>query len=139
MTGSTKHPLFGFVPRRVTARQVRGAIVRGVITILRSVLLTPPQDGKENPFTRLPHSDQYHKILEARKKLPVFAKMDDFYQLVSSAPPSVSEGASFLEPRPYVANSPEKYTKHQILIVVGETGSGKTTQCVHTSYFNATA
>ncbi|KAI0276858.1 P-loop containing nucleoside triphosphate hydrolase protein [Russula aff. rugulosa BPL654] len=84
MANSTKHPLFGFKPRRVTGEQVRGAI-----------------DGKENPFTRLPHSDQYYKILEARRKLPVYEQMDEFYKL---------------------------YTKHQIIIIVGETGSGKTTQ-----------
>ncbi|KAH9998704.1 P-loop containing nucleoside triphosphate hydrolase protein [Russula vinacea] len=61
----------------------------------------PLQDGKENPFTRMPHSDRYHKILEARKTLPLYTQMDDFYKM---------------------------YAKHQIIIVVGETGSGKTTQ-----------
>ncbi|KAF8465792.1 P-loop containing nucleoside triphosphate hydrolase protein [Russula ochroleuca] len=84
MTSSTKHPLFGFMPRRVTAKQVKGVI-----------------DGNENPFTRLPHSPQYLKILEARKKLPVFAQMEEFYEM---------------------------FTKHQIIVLVGETGSGKTTQ-----------
>ncbi|KAH9998708.1 P-loop containing nucleoside triphosphate hydrolase protein [Russula vinacea] len=86
---------------KVTAKQVQGAIVRGVFTLLYIVFLTPLQDGTENPFTRLPHSDRYHKILEARKKLPVYTQMDDFYKM---------------------------YAKHQIIIVVGETGSGKTTQ-----------
>ncbi|KAF8493481.1 P-loop containing nucleoside triphosphate hydrolase protein [Russula emetica] len=84
MADSTKHPLFGFMPRNVTAKQVQRAI-----------------EGKENPFTRLPHSNRYYKILEARKKLPVYEQMGEFYKL---------------------------YTKHQIIIVVGETGSGKTTQ-----------
>jgi hypothetical protein len=93
MAESTKHPLFGFMPRKVTARQVQGAIVRGGFSLLHIVFLTPLQDGKENPFTRLPHSAKYHKILEARKKLPVYAEMDGFYQLVSSALPFVSEGA----------------------------------------------
>ena len=50
------------------------------------------QDGKENPFTRLPHSDQYYKMLEARKKLPVYAQMDEFYKLVSFALPFICEG-----------------------------------------------
>ena len=45
------------------------------------------QEGNENPFTRLPHSSQYHKILEARKKLPVFTQMDEFYKIVSPALP----------------------------------------------------
>ncbi|KAN0128988.1 P-loop containing nucleoside triphosphate hydrolase protein [Lactarius tabidus] len=84
MAGPTKHPLFGFLPRHVTAEQVQ-----------------PVVDGNENPFTRLPHSPQYHKILEARKKLPVFTQMDEFYKI---------------------------FTKHQIIVMVGETGSGKTTQ-----------
>ncbi|KAH9986863.1 P-loop containing nucleoside triphosphate hydrolase protein [Russula vinacea] len=80
----TRHPLYGFVPRMVTAKQVQSAI-----------------DGNENPFTRLPHSPQYLKILEARKKLPVFAQMEEFYEM---------------------------FNKHQIIVLVGETGSGKTTQ-----------
>ncbi|KAH8981106.1 P-loop containing nucleoside triphosphate hydrolase protein [Lactarius hatsudake] len=84
MAGSNKHPLFGFLPRNVTAKQVQGVV-----------------EGNENPFTRLPHSPQYRKILEARKKLPVFAQMDEFYKM---------------------------FTKHQIIVMVGETGSGKTTQ-----------
>jgi pre-mRNA-splicing factor ATP-dependent RNA helicase DHX15/PRP43 len=36
-----------------------------------------------NPFTKLPHSAQYKKILEGRKKLPVFAQMQEFYKMVS--------------------------------------------------------
>lgn len=35
-----------------------------------------------NPFTNLPYSAQFKKILEARKKLPVFAQMDEFYEIV---------------------------------------------------------
>ena len=93
MADSTKHPLFGFMPRRVTAKQVQGAIVRGDITLLHSVPLTPFQDGQENPFTRRPHSGQYYKILEARKKLPVYAQMHKFYQLVSSTLSFVCEWA----------------------------------------------
>lgn len=57
------------------------------------VVLTELQDGNENPFTRLPHSDRYHKILGARKKLPVYAQMGDFYEIVSSALPFAREGA----------------------------------------------
>ncbi|KAG2368920.1 P-loop containing nucleoside triphosphate hydrolase protein [Suillus spraguei] len=54
-----------------------------------------------NPFTKQPHTVQYKKILEARKKLPVFAQMTEFYKI---------------------------FNKHQIIVMVGETGSGKTTQ-----------
>ncbi|SRR6266436_4545512 len=100
MTSATKHPLFGFMPRRVTAKQVQGAIVRSTFS-LQFVFLTSSQEGNENPFTRLPHSAQYFKILEARKKLPVFAQMSEFYEVVSPALPFVCEGA--IEPAPQVA------------------------------------
>jgi pre-mRNA-splicing factor ATP-dependent RNA helicase DHX15/PRP43 len=65
------------------------------------VFLTSLQEGNENPFTRLPHSTQYFKILEARRKLPVFAQMEEFYEVVSSALSFVCEGA--IEPAPQVA------------------------------------
>lgn len=65
------------------------------------VLLTSLQEGNENPFTRLPHSAQYAKILEARKKLPVFAQMAEFYEMVSPALSFVCEGA--IESAPQVA------------------------------------
>ncbi|KAI0653666.1 P-loop containing nucleoside triphosphate hydrolase protein [Cubamyces menziesii] len=77
-------PLFGWLPRNVTSEQVLKAM-----------------EGDVNPFTKRPHSAQYKKILEARKKLPVFGQMDDFLKI---------------------------FTKNQIIVMVGETGSGKTTQ-----------
>lgn len=46
-------------------------------------LIRVQQDGDVNPFTKQPHSGQYKKILEARKKLPVFAQMDEFFKIVS--------------------------------------------------------
>ncbi|KAF5345483.1 hypothetical protein D9756_010451 [Leucocoprinus leucothites] len=76
---SASEPLYGFMPRNVT-----GAA-----------------DHDLNPFTKAPHTAQYRKILEARKKLPVFAQMDDFLEM---------------------------FNKNQIIVMVGETGSGKTTQ-----------
>ncbi|KAJ4490687.1 P-loop containing nucleoside triphosphate hydrolase protein [Lentinula aciculospora] len=54
-----------------------------------------------NPFTKQPHSAQYRKILEARRALPVYAQMDEFLK---------------------------RFSKNQIIVMVGETGSGKTTQ-----------
>ncbi|KAF8552315.1 P-loop containing nucleoside triphosphate hydrolase protein [Imleria badia] len=77
-------PLSGFLPRKVNANQVRMTLEHDV-----------------NPFTNLPHTPQYKKILETRKKLPVYAQMDEFYKM---------------------------FNRHQIIILVGETGSGKTTQ-----------
>ncbi|PIL32647.1 hypothetical protein GSI_05351 [Ganoderma sinense ZZ0214-1] len=78
------NPLHGFLPRKVTAEQVTRAMESDV-----------------NPFTRQPHSPQYKKILEGRKKLPVFGQMDEFLKM---------------------------FTNNQIIVMVGETGSGKTTQ-----------
>lgn len=47
------------------------------------------------------YSEKYQKILKDRKELPVYAQMDEFY---------------------------EKFNANQITVVIGETGSGKTTQ-----------
>lgn len=72
------------MPRRVKGEQVRSALEHDL-----------------NPFTKLPHSAQYKKILEARRKLPVYGQMDDFFKI---------------------------FSENQIIVMVGETGSGKTTQ-----------
>ena len=103
MASSGRHPLFGFLPRQVTAKQVHGVIVRDVFTPIHIHFITSlqSQEGQENPFTRLPHSSQYHKILEARKKLPVYTQMNEFYQMVSTTLPFICEGA--IEPAPQVA------------------------------------
>jgi len=54
-----------------------------------------------NPFTQKPFSDRFQGILKKRLQLPVWEYRDDFIELTS---------------------------KHQCLVLVGETGSGKTTQ-----------
>jgi pre-mRNA-splicing factor ATP-dependent RNA helicase DHX15/PRP43 len=59
------------------------------------------EDGESSPFTGRKHSDRYFSILKTRRGLPVHAQRDEFLQL---------------------------YQKSQILVFVGETGSGKTTQ-----------
>ncbi|KAG9013115.1 DEAH-box ATP-dependent RNA helicase prp43 [Tulasnella sp. 427] len=81
---NSSDPLHGLIPRKVTATQA--------VAIM---------DGEINPFTKKPLSPTYKKILMGRKKLPVFAQIQEFYDL---------------------------YTKHQIIVMIGETGSGKTTQ-----------
>ncbi|KAF8200157.1 P-loop containing nucleoside triphosphate hydrolase protein [Pholiota molesta] len=58
-------------------------------------------DGDVNPFTTQPHSQQYKEILIGRKTLPVFAQMDEFLQI---------------------------FNDNQIIVMVGEPGSGKSTQ-----------
>ncbi|KAL2221846.1 pre-mRNA splicing factor ATP-dependent RNA helicase Prp43 [Thermoascus aurantiacus ATCC 26904] len=59
------------------------------------------EEGEINPFTGKPFSSNYYSILKVRRDLPVHAQRDEFLQL---------------------------YQKSQILVFVGETGSGKTTQ-----------
>jgi pre-mRNA-splicing factor ATP-dependent RNA helicase DHX15/PRP43 len=44
------------------------------------------QDGDVNPFTKQPYTPSYTKILESRKKLPVYAQMKEFLEMVSPIP-----------------------------------------------------
>ncbi|KAJ9455949.1 putative pre-mRNA-splicing factor ATP-dependent RNA helicase DEAH2 [Diplonema papillatum] len=57
--------------------------------------------GGVNPYTNLPFSAAYFEILEKRNKLSVWGAQQDFAQLVE---------------------------QFQVVLLVGETGSGKTTQ-----------
>ena len=57
--------------------------------------------GTTNPLTRKPYSQRYYSILEARKKLPVWEQRNEFFEVIA---------------------------KNQTIVLVGETGSGKTTQ-----------
>lgn len=59
------------------------------------------EDGINNPFSGKPLSSQYISILKTRRNLPVHAQRDEFLEM---------------------------YHNSQILVFVGETGSGKTTQ-----------
>ena len=59
------------------------------------------EDGDINPFTGNQFSQRYISILKTRRNLPVQEQRDEFLEL---------------------------YQKSQILVFVGETGSGKTTQ-----------
>lgn len=59
------------------------------------------EDGPNNPFSGKPLSSQYLSILKTRRNLPVHAQRDEFLEM---------------------------YHNSQILVFVGETGSGKTTQ-----------
>ncbi|KAL7666135.1 RNA helicase [[Candida] zeylanoides] len=62
---------------------------------------TKLEDGPKNPFTGRPLSQQYFAILKVRRDLPVHAQRQEFLDMFHSA---------------------------QIMVFVGETGSGKTTQ-----------
>ncbi|ORX52458.1 P-loop containing nucleoside triphosphate hydrolase protein [Hesseltinella vesiculosa] len=59
------------------------------------------ENATHNPFTGKAFSAKYQKILQGRRKLPVHAQRSEFLEMVHS---------------------------HQFLVLVGETGSGKTTQ-----------
>lgn len=59
------------------------------------------EDGPNSPFTGRPLSASYFKILQTRRNLPVHAQREEFLKL---------------------------YQENQFLVLVGETGSGKTTQ-----------
>ncbi|KAJ1983645.1 DEAH-box ATP-dependent RNA helicase prp43 [Dimargaris verticillata] len=59
------------------------------------------EDGAVNPFTGLPFSDQYKSILGKRRELPAAQQRSNLLKLVHD---------------------------HQFVVLVGETGSGKTTQ-----------
>ena len=57
--------------------------------------------SKTNPLTNSSFSSHYFDVLETRKKLPVFSRLDELEDALD---------------------------KNQVIIVEGETGSGKTTQ-----------
>ncbi|KAK3304472.1 P-loop containing nucleoside triphosphate hydrolase protein [Chaetomium strumarium] len=59
------------------------------------------EDSDQNPWTGNPHSQQYFNILKTRRDLPVHKQRQEFLDM---------------------------YHSSQILVFVGETGSGKTTQ-----------
>lgn len=59
------------------------------------------EDADLNPWTGQPHSQRYFGILKTRRDLPVHKQRKEFLDM---------------------------YHQHQILVFVGETGSGKTTQ-----------
>jgi len=58
-------------------------------------------DTEINPYNQKPYSNQYYKILESRKKLPVFEKRNQIVTIVK---------------------------ENRVVIIEGSTGSGKTTQ-----------
>jgi pre-mRNA-splicing factor ATP-dependent RNA helicase DHX15/PRP43 len=77
------------------------------------------EDNDINPFTQQPFSSTYFSILKTRRNLPVHAQRYGWSTLVYiSNELTYSLRDEFLQ----------LYQKSQILVFVGETGSGKTTQ-----------
>lgn len=89
-TLGANEPLFGFMPRNVGAAQVQKAMVRpplvhSQVYSAHTSFYIFPQDGDVNPFTKQPFTAGYKKIMGMRKKLPVYAQMEEFYNVVSFA------------------------------------------------------
>ena len=87
-------------------RRMNGAVHDGPLSQFQrhkttAALAKKVEDGQVNPFTGETFSQRYLSILKTRRDLPVHAQRDEFLQM---------------------------YQKSQILVFVGETGSGKTTQ-----------
>jgi HrpA-like RNA helicase len=79
------------------------------------------QLGSVNPFNKTPFSATYKDILKDRQKLPVFGKMHEFYETVRKV--FTRAQMNFIQ-----SNVLFQYSSNQVLVVIGETGAGKTTQ-----------
>lgn len=86
-------PLHGLIPRKVTATQAVAVMVCIYLLLSdkgqRKLTIMVTKDGEINPWTKRPLSAEYKKILVGRKKLPVFAQIQDFYDLASFPTPNV--------------------------------------------------
>lgn len=71
------------------------------MTTATAPTVTPTTPASVNPLTRLPFTPKYHELYRKRITLPVFEYRTDFMRLLE---------------------------KNQCIVLVGETGSGKTTQ-----------
>ncbi|KAG5640971.1 DEAH-box ATP-dependent RNA helicase prp43 [Asterophora parasitica] len=119
---ASKEPLYGFIPRKVKGEQVRKAMVGLIIYAFRqSRVLNVFQEQDVNPFTKQPLSAQYKKILEARKKLPVYAKMDEIPQFVaySDLPHTRGKLVACTQPRRVAAMSVAKRVADEMDVQLG--------------------
>ena len=85
---------------RITQTQ-GGSLARFKRHATTAEMAASAEDGPNNPFNGKPLSREYFRILKTRRGLPVHAQRHEFLQM---------------------------YQNTQILVFVGETGSGKTTQ-----------
>eukprot|EP00271_Cylindrocystis_brebissonii_P001537 TRINITY_DN1179_c0_g2_i1.p1 TRINITY_DN1179_c0_g2~~TRINITY_DN1179_c0_g2_i1.p1 ORF type:complete len:738 (-),score=153.97 TRINITY_DN1179_c0_g2_i1:392-2605(-) len=97
-----KLSLFDVVPAEADTREVKKT---PMFTAAAAPALTVNSNGTEipliNPHNGRPYSIRYYEILEKRRTLPVWQQKQEFLEMLA---------------------------KNQIIILVGETGSGKTTQ-----------
>lgn len=73
----------------------------GAVVVASSLTSASKQPAALNPFNLKPYSARYHALFKKRVTLPVFEYQADFMRLLN---------------------------EHQSIVLVGETGSGKTTQ-----------
>ncbi|KAI9872718.1 MAG: DEAH-box ATP-dependent RNA helicase prp43 [Pleopsidium flavum] len=92
---------YGSPKSRINGAQQNSALSKFQRHSTTSKMAKKAEDGPNNAFNGQPLSNQYFGILKTRRGLPVHAQRDEFLQM---------------------------YQKSQILVFVGETGSGKTTQ-----------
>ncbi|KAI9885695.1 MAG: exosome non-catalytic core subunit rrp46 [Watsoniomyces obsoletus] len=95
---STEEPYTGFNVYGSSGTNILEGMLRHQTTAAQA---TKVEDGPDNPFNGKPLSTRYFNILKTRRDLPVHLQRNEFLEL---------------------------YQKSQILVFVGETGSGKTTQ-----------
>jgi len=72
-----------------------------MVNIKKVIASLPKAQVSINPYTGLPYTTRYHEVLKKRMTLPVWEYKDKFIEIL---------------------------TKNQCFVLVGETGSGKTTQ-----------
>ncbi|KAF1989329.1 P-loop containing nucleoside triphosphate hydrolase protein [Aulographum hederae CBS 113979] len=91
----------GYMPRQPKTANSSTALSNFTMHNTTADQARKAEDGPGNPFTGKPLSQRYFNILKTRRNLPVHQQRDEFLKL---------------------------YQESQILVFVGETGSGKTTQ-----------
>jgi pre-mRNA-splicing factor ATP-dependent RNA helicase DHX15/PRP43 len=85
-----------------TDEEIEGApTAQDLINIQKVIASLPKAQVSINPYTGVPYTNRYHEVLKKRMTLPVWEYKEKFIEIVS---------------------------KNQCFVLVGETGSGKTTQ-----------
>lgn len=81
------------------------------------------QEHAVNPFNGKPYSQKYRDIMKKRKDLPVFQQMGERTVKSSSQYAKLTCACSASQDEFF-----QIFNKNQMTVMVGETGSGKTTQ-----------
>ncbi|CAI5458888.1 unnamed protein product [Closterium sp. Yama58-4] len=87
-------------------------------TATAAAVMAAAESTTINPYNGRPYTQRYFDILEKRKTLPVWQQKQEFVDLLKKQQIIVLVGET----------GSGKTTQQQIIVLVGETGSGKTTQ-----------